>query len=470
MSASVLERFMAASLEGRLELLQKEPATAAVLKDWCGETAYRELSGLKKDSLHLSVAGERLLFVPGIMGSMLKSKLGGLWWVDLPRGRTKLDGLRLSPGGEKDADAVAGIEPCGIDLSYEAFSRTVATSGRFGYESFPFDWRRLVTSQTAGLQQRIIELYDASRKPVHLVGHSLGGLMIRAALMQHGAELWPLIGKIVFIGTPHYGSPSIAGYLKNHLWGWDEMAVLGMYLSRETFRSMRGALSLLPAPSGVYPGTTPGSVHPCANFDMYKVADWGLELGPGEDEALQETLQAVAQFHHSLKTWHDSLSRDQFSRMLVIAGVGYSSLFRLEFDEKFWGLWKNTKRYTERQEGAPNFEGDGRVSVASAKLDERITIRYVKGRHGSLPNLPDVSRDVLAWLAGEGLMLSDTVAGALASHLASEKPSPTPALEGFNTSDESYERYRDIPESEIAALKERFEQGQLPSVQFARLL
>ena len=77
------------------------------------------------------------------------------------------------------------------------------------------------------------------------------------------------MGRIVFIGTPHYGSTSIAGYLKNHLWGWEEVAVLAMFLSRETFRSLRGVLSLLPAPKGIYPGTRHGEDHPCANFDMY---------------------------------------------------------------------------------------------------------------------------------------------------------------------------------------------------------
>lgn len=43
-------------------------------------------------------------------------------------------------------------------------------------------------------------------EPVRLVGHSMGGLMIRTALISHGTELWPKFGKIVFLATPHYGS------------------------------------------------------------------------------------------------------------------------------------------------------------------------------------------------------------------------------------------------------------------------
>ena len=63
--------------------------------------------------------------------------------------------------------------------------------------------------------------------------------------------------------------------------GTELMALLGLYLSRETLRSLWGVISLLPAPRGVYPGTrisdplswtsaNPGDpyVHPCGNFDF----------------------------------------------------------------------------------------------------------------------------------------------------------------------------------------------------------
>ena len=46
-------------------------------------------------------------------------------------------------------------------------------------------------------------------------------MLIRVALMIHGEELWSRLGRIVFVGTPHYGSPAIGGYLKNHFWGFD---------------------------------------------------------------------------------------------------------------------------------------------------------------------------------------------------------------------------------------------------------
>ena len=126
----------------------------------------------------------------------------------------------------------------------------IADSGAYGGSiQFPYDWRKPLVA-SAGLLRDLILKASKDYQPVHLIGHSMGGLMIRTALMLHGDELWPKVGRIVFIATPHYGSPSIAGYLKNHLWGFEQLALVGAFISRETFRSLWGVLSLMPAPAG----------------------------------------------------------------------------------------------------------------------------------------------------------------------------------------------------------------------------
>src|SRR5205814_5273826 len=110
----------------------------------------------------------------------------------------------------------AVIMPGTVDISYAPFRKALASSMSFGGSvHFPYDWRRSPLWSANALRQVIVKTYQAYGKPVHLVGHSMGGLMIRAALMKYGDDIWSKIGRIVFIGTPHYGSPSIAGYLKN---------------------------------------------------------------------------------------------------------------------------------------------------------------------------------------------------------------------------------------------------------------
>ena len=77
---------------------------------------------------------------------------------------------------------------------------------------FGYNWRKSLLHSTTKLRDLVLALHrDNGQKNVNLVGHSMGGLMVRASLMQHGPELWPKIGKIVFIGTPHYGATAIAG-------------------------------------------------------------------------------------------------------------------------------------------------------------------------------------------------------------------------------------------------------------------
>jgi pimeloyl-ACP methyl ester carboxylesterase len=467
------EKFLVADYETQRRLLA-QPAIAADIGAWLGREALEQLAKHGVDAAHLSAGPKNLIFVPGVMGSTLLSVgLGGVWWIDMAFARDKLNGLALAADGTRDADGKAEISAAGIDVSYVPFRRAVAVSGRFGgSEQFPYDWRKSLRASADALRDQVLRCHAEYGEPVHLVGHSMGGLMIRTALMLHGDALWPKLGKIVFIGTPHYGSPSIAGYLKNHLWGWEAIAVLSLYISRETFRSMRGVLSLLPAPPGIYPGTGNREAHPCANFDMYDAVAWKLDLDAAGTAHLQSVLDEVSAFHTDLYRWHDTLLQEKKDRMLMIAGVGQKTLFRLEFDTHLRGAWETTKKITDRIPGDPNRDGDQRVPVASARLED-VAIRYVEGAHGGLPNIPAVARDVLAFLAEESLKLPDTPQGALGAHLsADDAASPAPALDGSAEMD----RFRDLPDykNPTPDFRKRIEDalgaGQMPQVNLARIL
>ena len=164
----------------------------------------------------------------------------------------------MNPAGDLDQDPTDEIRAFNVDISYEPFLTELTRIRGIRHRMFPYDWRKDLSRSSAALVAAVNDMRQRNGdQPVNLVGHSMGGLMIRTALRDH-PELWDLIDKVVFIGTPHYGSPAITTYLKNHFWGFDAFVVLGLYLSRPTLRSMWGVLSMLPAPSGVYPGTRPG--------------------------------------------------------------------------------------------------------------------------------------------------------------------------------------------------------------------
>src|SRR5262249_417408 len=149
------------------------------------------------------------------MGSLLMSQtLGGVWWLDF-RTLKHLNDLQLSDDGKEDINPNHKIVPFNIDASYEAFLAAVLARDDFGLDIFFYDWRKPLILSAAALRDKVLAIYNSNgHKPIYLVAHSMGGLMIRAALMKHGLELWPKIGRIVFIGTPHYGSQAIGGYLK----------------------------------------------------------------------------------------------------------------------------------------------------------------------------------------------------------------------------------------------------------------
>ncbi len=430
----------------RLALLH-DSANEAELTRLLGQQGYRELRAVADRRFagqHLAQKPKNMIFVPGIMGTLLKNdSRGGIWWIDV-RTRDYIDQLGLAPDGRTDADGERNIEPVTADPSYIPFLSAAAAEPGVGHEIFAYDWRKSLDQSADDLRDRVLKLHrDNGGKEIHLVGHSLGGLMIRTALMIHGDEIWPRIGKIVFIGTPHYGSASIAGYLKNHLWGFELMALLGNYLSRETLRSLWGVINLLPAPRGVYPGTRPDDahpwqsdtsddpyIHPCANFDLYQADAWKLELDATAKANLQRVLDATADYYIRMLQAHRALDQEQRNRMVVIAGVGFKTLFRLAYAPGFLGLWEKTTKVFDIIEGDVHRQGDGRVPLASAELEHVGAIRYVRGVHGSLPNIPAVYQDVFRFLKGEKMQLPATPAGALSTHLGPSTASDAPHIDG----------------------------------------
>ena len=90
MPDDALLEYLKADFAGRLNLaakLEMEP----VLRDYLGDSGYEELRCLAENhrkrtaAEHLgSKAPKNLIFIPGVMGSLLMPKnAGGIWWIDL---------------------------------------------------------------------------------------------------------------------------------------------------------------------------------------------------------------------------------------------------------------------------------------------------------------------------------------------------------------------------------------------------
>ncbi len=126
------------------------------------------------------------------MGSTLGTRDDEIWldFLDIALGR--LSDLTLAPGGNPD------IEPRGVLLTTYLKLKYRLRIGGYNADFWPFDWRMSVAS--AG--KRLAGAIDAEPSEVHLVAHSMGGLVARACLSHKPAKL----GRIITLGTPHYGS------------------------------------------------------------------------------------------------------------------------------------------------------------------------------------------------------------------------------------------------------------------------
>ncbi|MFA6444570.1 MAG: CHAT domain-containing protein [Sterolibacterium sp.] len=146
------------------------------------------------------------IVLPGIMGSHL-SEGGERVWFD--RGRMAdggIERLRIERAGVTASDVFGDFYGDFIDFLRDSHSVDV----------FPYDWRISVRDSALALatlvEQRLGEA-ERSRQGLHIVAHSMGGLVVRAMLALKPG-LWrrlkslpePASFRLLMLGTPNHGS------------------------------------------------------------------------------------------------------------------------------------------------------------------------------------------------------------------------------------------------------------------------
>jgi pimeloyl-ACP methyl ester carboxylesterase len=132
---------------------------------------------------------------------------------------------------------------------------------RIGYDSLGAPPERIVASVSQGIDACCKE----APRPVHLVGHSLGGLIIRAYLAENELRT---PGRVVLIATPNAGTPLVDAYRES--WWMD--------LAGPTAKSL-----------GTEPDSFPNSL-PAADYPVGVIAGIRdarfVDLIPGDDDGL----------------------------------------------------------------------------------------------------------------------------------------------------------------------------------------
>lgn len=199
--------------------------------------------------IHLdNVSGKRpiVVLLPGIMGSTLSVDNDLVWINFLGFVTGGLTRLQYNPGNNKSvkADGLVGS-------SYKKLTEYLKRD--YDVITFPFDWRTHMKDSAASLNRKIEQLIEYGQ-PIKLIGHSMGGVLIRDFMIYHEAT-WKKLKeskdfRLVFLGAPLGGSFRIP-YV---LFGLDSIIKKLAFIDfgntqkelLEVFIKFPGLLSLLP--------------------------------------------------------------------------------------------------------------------------------------------------------------------------------------------------------------------------------
>jgi tetratricopeptide (TPR) repeat protein len=330
-----------------------------------------------------------VFLLPGILGSHLKVD-GERVWLSL----RLLGGLeRLAwQGGAPD-----GVTPDGpIGLFYDDLAGHLEASHEV--IPFAFDWRRPIEDEAlrlAAALERELDLRDASRQPVRLIAHSMGGVVARTVQLVAPA-VWDRLmardgARLLMLGTPNGGSWAPMQVLSGDDSFGNTLAALGApfqdHRARQTMAEMPGFLQLQ---AGLRDDDEALARHETwrrlADDDLETVrqAAWWHRNWLAENDTLQLTPyrwgvppQDVLNQALALRKRLD-LQRDRdlpafADRLLLVAG-------QARFTPDGWHWAERGLEYLNATDG-----GDGRVPLPSALLPG-VRTWSLDCEHGSLPD------------------------------------------------------------------------------------
>lgn len=343
-----------------------------------------------------------IIFIPGIMGSELTVTEDGdddVVWISfwrLIKGGIKK--LQLTADGAQEADSTLRVRPSGLDK--DSYAETILwLKAYWNVEPFAYDWRKDLDQAAKDLKDVVQAKFED--RPVHLVAHSMGGLVSRNFIRLY-PKLWKGMsepkkvqgGRLIMLGTPNYGSHAIAQAMvaKDKLVKWLAAADLRHDLEEvlEVLNGFVGSYQLLPAPAKL----------PAAEQQLYDATAWGGY------PIVAAHLNRARKFHADL----DVAATTDPERMTYIAGYNRETLNGVAIDAP--GMF----------EFDVTLKGDGRVTHALGLLPG-VPTYYIDEIHGDLQKNERVLEgiDEILRTGKTGVLATEPIAARAVRSIASAR-------------------------------------------------
>jgi pimeloyl-ACP methyl ester carboxylesterase len=313
-----------------------------------------------------------VVVMPGIMGSTLtapgNSDRNEVW---LDKDELFFGGLDKLALGEPNIEA-----PDLIGETYREFIKYLIDEG-FDVVKAPFDWRLSISDAADKIAPQIeawFEIAQKANKPMHIVAHSLGGLVCRALMVTHTA-LWTKVfssneSRLLMLGVPNSGSHAIAAMLTAR----DPIVQMLEILNPDAYKIVSaypGVLDLLPTATD--------------RENWFDIAWWNrlaaLESNRWEiplREKLNFSLALRKRMEQQLQTGLPCLEKIRY-----VAGCSEKTPASISFD-KFETLGESNSVTLEGFRFLTTKKGDGRVTWESGRI-AGVPTWLADTEHGNLP-------------------------------------------------------------------------------------
>ncbi|MGB0869778.1 MAG: DUF7379 domain-containing protein [Flavobacteriales bacterium] len=303
--------------------------------------------------------------IPGIMGSKLKFQDEKVWLHIINMMSGRFSNLEIT-------DGLNEVEP--YEVMGMAYRKMVSHFGKdYNALPFPYDWRISLKTSAKILAEDINNRLNNTNKPIHIMAHSMGGMVVHALYTYH-KSVWQKLNarkenKIIFLGTPFRGSYEIISVLLKKNKSFKKLHQLDLkHNSNQMLKiisSFQGMLDLMPMKEREH------------DEDFYDTSGYSIwekmQKSIGKDFIIPDSsfIAQTEQLHKDFMA--DPIQGDH---IIYIAGKDKYTPCDLHFDDE------------NKLHLVATSQGDGKVTYDSGILNTFKKVYYIPVTHGKMCDSP----------------------------------------------------------------------------------